>query len=66
VEENRISAAMIFSDAMDSGFILEVAEKLKGCPFSFQGVTEKLVLPYAGGGEYQNYAKDIAGMIFEG
>jgi hypothetical protein len=64
VEENHISDAQIFSDAMDSSFILEAAEKLRGCPFSLPGLAEKLVSSYEAGSEYRGYAEDIAAMIF--
>jgi lipoate-protein ligase A len=62
VERNRIAGAQIFSDAMDSGFILEAAEKLKDCPFESRSVAEKLT---AMAPEHREQAADIAALIFE-
>ncbi|MDR3192123.1 MAG: lipoate--protein ligase [Treponema sp.] len=62
VERNRIAGAQIFSDAMDSGFILEAAEKLKDCPFEPRAVAEKLA---AIDPAHRIEAADIAAMIFE-
>jgi hypothetical protein len=62
VERNRIAGARIFSDAMDSGFILEAAEKLKDCPFEPLAVAEKLA---AVDPERRVEAADIAALIFE-
>jgi lipoate-protein ligase A len=62
VDRNRITGARIFSDAMDSGFILEAAEKLKDCPFEPRAVAEKLA---AVDPERRVEAADIAALIFE-
>jgi lipoate-protein ligase A len=62
VDRNRITGARIFSDAMDSGFILEAAEKLRGCPFEPRAVAEQLA---AMGSEHRVEAADIAALIFE-
>jgi lipoate-protein ligase A len=62
VDRNRITGAQIFSDAMDSGFILEAAEKLQDCPFEPQAVAEKLA---ALDPQYRAQAADIAAMVFE-
>jgi lipoate-protein ligase A len=62
VDRNRISGTQIFSDAMDSGFILEAAEKLRDCPFEPRAVSERLA---AIGSGYRNYAADIGALIFE-
>jgi lipoate-protein ligase A len=65
VKENRITAAHIFSDAMDGDFILDAAERLKGAEFNPQVLTEKLTEAYPEGSESRKYAGDIAAMIFE-
>jgi hypothetical protein len=65
VKENRITAAHIFSDAMDGGFILDTAERLKGAEFNPQTLTEKLTEAYPEGSEFHKYSGDIAAMIFE-
>jgi lipoate-protein ligase A len=65
VKENRITAAQIFSDAMEGDFILDAAERLKGSDFIPQALTEKLTAAYPAGSEFRNYAGDIAAMIFE-
>ncbi|MDR0451396.1 MAG: lipoate--protein ligase [Treponema sp.] len=62
VDRNRITEARIFSDAMDSGFILDAAEELSGCPFEPQAVSERLA---ALGPGYRDQAADIAALIFE-
>ncbi|MDR2343343.1 MAG: lipoate--protein ligase [Spirochaetaceae bacterium] len=43
VKENRITAAHIFSDAMDGGFIMDAAERLRGADFSPAGLAAKLI-----------------------
>ncbi|MDR3160143.1 MAG: lipoate--protein ligase [Spirochaetaceae bacterium] len=65
VKENRIAAAHIFSDAMDSDFILDAAERLKGADFNPEVLTEKLTAAYPAGSEFRRYAGDIAAMVFE-
>jgi lipoate-protein ligase A len=66
VKDNTISGAHIFSDAMDGDFILSIAEKLRGTPFTYEAVLKKI----AGSAKDREsdilYAADIAGMIFEG
>jgi lipoate-protein ligase A len=65
VAGNRITAVQIFSDAMDSDFILDTAEQLKGCDFSPQGLTQKLAAAYPAGSEFREYARDITATLFE-
>jgi lipoate-protein ligase A len=65
VNNNTITNAQVFSDAMDSEFILELADALRGTPFTWQGVSEKLAGSYRDNPSYAAYAADIATLIFE-
>jgi lipoate-protein ligase A len=64
VKENRIAAAQIFSDAMDSDFILAAAERLRGSDFNPEALTKTLTAAYPEGSEARQYAGDIAAMLF--
>jgi lipoate-protein ligase A len=63
VKENRIADARIFSDAMDSGFIIDAAERLKGADFNGEALAEKLTDAYPPGSDLRRYANDIAALI---
>ncbi|MDR2782609.1 MAG: lipoate--protein ligase [Treponema sp.] len=65
VKENRVTAAHIFSDAMDGDFIIDAAERLKGSDFNREALTEKLKAAYPEGSELGKYARDIVAMVFE-
>ncbi|GHT57016.1 lipoate--protein ligase [Spirochaetia bacterium] len=65
VKANTITNAQVFSDAMDSEFILGLAGLLRGTPFTWQGVSEKLAAAYRDTPLYIGYAADIAKLIFE-
>jgi lipoate-protein ligase A len=65
VKDNRIACAHIFSDAMDSDFIIEAAERLRGADFNRESLSERLISAYPAGSEAQDHARDIASMVFE-
>jgi lipoate-protein ligase A len=66
VKGNRIADARIFSDAMDGGFILDTAERLKDTDFNAETLTKRLTAAYPPGSDLRKYAADIAALIFEG
>jgi lipoate-protein ligase A len=65
VTGNTITNAQVFSDAMDSEFILGLADILRDAPFTWQGVSEKLAASYQDNPSYTGYAADITKLIFE-
>jgi lipoate-protein ligase A len=64
VKNNTIADAQVFSDAMDSDFILELPENLRGCAFTFQHVQDSLSAHYRES-PYREYAADVARLIFD-
>ncbi|MDR3302413.1 MAG: lipoate--protein ligase [Spirochaetaceae bacterium] len=66
VKDNTISGAHIFSDAMDGDFILALAERLRGAPFTYKAVLKRLANNAKDRDSDILYAVDIADMIFDG
>jgi lipoate-protein ligase A len=64
VNSNTIMDVQVFSDAMDGEFIMGLADLLRGTPFTYRGVSEKLAAAYKDV-PHAEYAADIAKLIFE-
>jgi lipoate-protein ligase A len=64
VERNVIADAMVFSDAMDETFILELASCLKGTDFTRTAVLEALKARFADSSTRLACCDDVVGLIF--
>jgi lipoate-protein ligase A len=65
INNNIVTNAQVFSDAMDGEFIMGFADLLRGMPFTYQGISEKSAAVYKDDPIHAEYAAAIAKLIFE-